>query len=223
MTFTVLSTRKLAKNQRELLLNSGIGIVEQDFISINPIPFELENIPENVIFTSKNAIKAILNHPKILEIQTKNIFCVGDKTADFLEKYNFRVVEKADYGTGLAKKIVQNYNSEEFLFFCGTNRHPELPEQLITNDIQLKEVEVYDTELTPKKIDRTFDGILFFSPSAVKSYCSKNGILGSVFFCIGKTTASEAEKYTENIIVASKPSIENVIVQVVKYFQQRNQ
>ena len=219
MSFTVLSTKKLAKHQKEPLLNSVIGLVEQDFISIVPIPFEIKKIPENVIFTSKNAVKAILTHPKILEIQTKDILCVGDKTAEFLNKHNFRIVEKVNYGRDLAEKIVQNYDSEEFFFFCGKNRHPELPKKLKANNIELKEVEVYDTELIPKKIDRIFDGILFFSPSAVKSYCSKNGIFESVPFCIGKTTATEAEKHSDKIVIATKPSIENLIVQVVKHFR----
>ena len=216
---TVLSTRKLKSGQRELLLNRGIGLVERDFISIVPIPFEIEDIPENIIFTSKNSVKAILNHPLKEELQQKNMFCVGDKTAEFLEQQGFRVSKKANYGADLASEIIRNHSGEKFLFFCGKKRHDALPGGLKEAGVQLAEVEVYDTKPSPKKIDRIFEGVLFFSPSAVKSYCSEIDLSGSVAFCIGTTTSAEAEKYTDKIVLASTPSIENVIVQVVKYFK----
>lgn len=216
---SVLSTKKLKPGQRELLLNRGIGLVEMNFISLFPIPFDLKDIPENIIFTSKNSVKAILDHPSKNQLQQKNVFCVGNKTAEFLKENGFQVLKKANYGADLASEIIKEHARESFLFICGRNRHDSLPDGLRKAGMQLTEVEVYDTNLSPKKIDRIFDGVLFFSPSGVKSYCSQNDLSGSVAFCIGKTTSSEAEKYTSNIIVASKPSIENVIVQVVKYFK----
>ena len=217
-TATVLSTKKLTKGQRELLLNKGIGLVEANFIKVQPIQFKIESLPENVIFTSKNSVFAILEHPLEKEIREKNIFCVGEKTADLLENNGFRVSKMANYGANLASEIISNHKNEEFLFFCGKKRHAELPEQLTSAGINFNEVEVYDTHAQPKKIDRIFDGVLFFSPSAVRSYGSRNDIRGSIAFCIGTTTATEAKNYTNNIIIASTPSIENVIVQVVKTF-----
>ena len=70
-------------------------------------------------------------------------------------------------------------------------------------------------ELNLKKFESKFDGILFFSPSGVQSFTEQNR-LNSTAFCIGETTASKAKKHTHEIIIASKPSIENVIVKVVK-------
>jgi len=85
--------------------------------------------------------------------------------------------------------------------------------------IKFQEIEVYKTSLNPKPFSQEFDGILFFSPSAVQSFTAENELKNSTIFCIGKTTASEAKKHSNNIITATKPSIENVIVQVVKYFK----
>ncbi|WP_084625569.1 uroporphyrinogen-III synthase [Salinimicrobium xinjiangense] len=215
---TVLSTKKLKTNQRELLLNRGIGLVEKEFISIVPLPFKINEIPENIIFTSKNAVKAILDHPSKRYFQQRNIFCVGYKTAEFLTQNGFHICKTANYGEDLASLIVKEHSGESFLFICGKSRHDALPKGLKKAGIPLKEVEVYDTELSPKKIDRIFDGVLFFSPSAVKSYCSENDLNESVVFCIGTTTAEEAGKYTDKIVLTSTPSVENVIVQVVKYF-----
>lgn len=216
---SVLSTKKLKQNQRELLLNSGIGLVERDFISIIPLNFQIDEIPENIIFTSKNSVKAILDHPSKRQFQQKNIFCVGEKTADFLKKNGFSVIKTANYGEDLASKIVKEHAQENFLFICGKKRHDALPDKLKKAGVHISEVEVYDTEPSSKKIDRIFDGVLFFSPSAVQSFCIENDLSGSVAFCIGTTTSAEAKKHTNNIITATSPSIESVIVQVVKHFK----
>ena len=52
---TVLSTKKLALNQKELLLNSGIGFAEYDAINIEFLNFDLpKQTIQNAIFTSKD-------------------------------------------------------------------------------------------------------------------------------------------------------------------------
>lgn len=216
---TVLSTKKLSVNQRELLLNQGIGLVERNFISIVPLSFDIPTIPPNIIFTSKNAVKAILDHPLKKQLQQKKIFCVGEKTAEFLKKHGFSISRSANCGSELASEIIKDFKAEEFLFFCGKRRHDELPKRLKGAEVKLTEIEVYDTQPVSNKIDRNFDGVLFFSPSAVRSYCDQNDLFNSVAFCIGTTTSEEAKKHTKNIVLASKPSIENVVVQAVKYFK----
>ena len=203
MDVTVLSTKKLNVNQRELLLNKGIGLVEMNFIAIVPLKFEIGELPENLIITSKNAVKILLKHSRVEEMKQKNIFCVGEKTAVFLEKHGFRVSKMANYGANLASEIISNYKKEKFIFFCGRKRNAELPDQLKNAGVDVTEVEIYDTQLKPKKIDRSFEGVLFFSPSAVRSYCSKNNPGKSVAFCIGTTTAAEAKNFTNNIIIHS--------------------
>jgi len=208
---SVLSTKKLALNQKELLLNSGIGFVEYDAISNKFIDFDLrKEVVENAIFTSKNAVKAIAE--KHLEI--KNCFCVGDKTSAFLKEKGYLIVETAENAKDLAQKIIQDHNEKQFHFFCGNKRREELPHLLRENNIQLSETVVYETSLNFKKFESDFDGILFFSPSAVQSFTKENKI-NSIAFCIGETTVNEVKKHSENVIIASKPSIENVIVKVV--------
>lgn len=215
----LLSTKQLEPHQKELLLNAGFGLVERDFISIVPLQFHLNEIPENLIFTSKNAVKVILKQSNLSEFKKKKVFAVGEKTGKFLREHGFTVTTTAHYGEELAEKIVADHCDESFLFFCGKKRRPDLPETLEKHGITFEEIEVYDTVFTPRKIDRIFDGILFFSPSGVKSYCLENRMDESVAFCIGTTTASEAKKHTDNIVIATQPSIENVIVRVVKYFK----
>lgn len=212
---TVLSTKKLEPHQKQLLLNSGIALVEYDAIKINFLNFEVASEIENAIVTSKNAARAIIKK----QLKIDNCFCVGSKTSEFLQNYGYKIKEVADYGKDLAKFIVAEYPEKDFFFFCGNLRREELPLMLKKNHIQLKEIEVYQTLPNPREFQQEFDGTLFFSPSAVKSFISKNTLGSATAFCIGTTTASEAKKYTNNIIVSTKPSIENVIVQVVKKYK----
>lgn len=213
---TVLSTKKLAEHQKQLLINSGLGLVEYDFISVKPLTFELNVIPRNLIFSSQNAVRAVLDHPKIDILKDRKSFAVGVKTSALLRENGFKIARIANYSEELAYEIKEFHKTEEFMFFCGKNRMDIIPEMLKENEIQLTEIEVYDTLLTPKKFDRTFDGVLFFSPSGVESFCRENDLSGSIAFCIGDTTASEARKHTKHVVIAGNPSIENVIVQAVK-------
>ena len=217
---TLLSTKILAENQKQLLLNSGIGFVEYDAISIGFDHSSLDApIPRNLIFTSQNGVKGFfIQYP---EFQTRelNIFCVGDKTKAEILENGYEVVASANSSRELANLIARDFKEKEFLYICGSMRREELPKILKKEKISIKELEVYTTSLSPKKFNRTFEGVLFFSPSGVKSFCKENDLNSSTAFCIGETTAAEAKKYTQHIIIANKPSIENVIVQAVKKYK----
>ena len=211
----VLSTKRLAPHQRELLLNAGIGLVEYDAIKIELTDFKTDKKKiENAIFTSKNSVKAISGK----DLQIENCFCVGDKTAMVLEKMGFQIIERAQNSEELGWKIAEKYREKHFYFFCGNKRRDELPSILTKNKIDFSEIQVYESSLNLKKFESDVDGTLFFSPSAVKSFAQENQI-NSVAFCIGSTTAREAAHYTQNIVVASRPGIENVIAKVVAYFK----
>ncbi len=178
----ILSTKILAENQKQLLLNAGIALVEYNAILIDFEDFRLlKKSLKNAIFTSKNAVKAVLGK----NLKIKNCFCVGDKTAALLEKNNFRVKEKAVNSKELAQKLIENYQKEDFTFFCGNRRRDELPQILKKNQVSLEEIEVYKTSLANRKFQSKFDGILFFSPSAVKSYFSANEIRWNSFLYWG--------------------------------------
>lgn len=213
---TVLSTKKLSLSQKNLFLNAGLSLVEYDAIKIEFLDFEFPKKEiKNAIITSKNTAKAIIER----QLKIQNCFCVGEKTAGFLKNHNFNILEVSDYGSDLADIITKKYRNEEFTFFCGNLRREELPSALKKEGVEFQEVEVYKTSLNRQKFPQEFDGIMFYSPSGVKSFTSENKIMESTVFCIGRTTAKEAKKHTKNIIIANKPSIENLIVTVVKHYQ----
>lgn len=209
---TVLSTKKLTDLQRSLLLQAGIGLVEYNATAIEEVDFEAEEKIENAIITSQNTVNALIDNKALIE----NCFCVGEKTKKMLEANGHQVKVMTDYGKELAEIIVRDYADKKFTFFCGNLRRDELPELLTKNKVDFTEIEVYKTLLKPKKFEHSFDGVLLFSPSAVESFVKENSLKNTTAFCIGTTTAAEAEKHTNKIIIATKPTIENVIVQVVK-------
>ena len=143
---------------------------------------------------------------------------MGEKTAGLLDQNGFTVQEIACNAAKLGQTIVSAYARENFTFFSGNQRLDELPNQLNLAKIDWNETEVYQTTLTPQKIDAALDGILFFSPSSVESYLSANEIRNEICFCIGPTTAKALQNRTEKVVIANHPSVENTIIQAINYF-----
>ncbi|WP_136467850.1 DUF559 domain-containing protein [Flagellimonas onchidii] len=219
---TILSTKILTPSQKELLLNSGLGFVEYNALEIEFLDIEIPTNYSNYIFTSKNAVKAFLSHFDDTNFLEYRAFCVGEKTKSILEENGLNVVKMAQNASELADFITKNHKIKEFLFFSGNRRRDELPEILSKNNVQYKEIQTYKTHLKPKKFNRAFDGVLFFSPSGIRSYLKENAVGQSWTFCIGPTTSAEAKKHTDQIITANKPTVENVLVQAIKYFKQHD-
>lgn len=215
----ILSTKKLLPNQKQALFDANFTFIEEDFIETKSINFELSKVNNNLIFTSQNAVQSILQHPKCNDLKSKNVFSVGMKTKELLTENGFNVIAYTGYASDLAEIITLIYKNETFTFFSGNLRRDVLPNTLKENEIIFNEIEVYQTNLTPQKITKKLDGILFFSPSAVESYFKLNTIKEEMCFCIGETTAEALEnKKIKNIIIAEKPSVENVIDEVVEYY-----
>ena len=214
----ILSTKKLSEKQKQLLAADFV-VFDQDFIAIRNTGFDIENISDYLIFTSRNAVESVLGNKKITEIKTRKCFCVGEKTKAILEENDFEVLAAADYAAELASIICRQYAKSSFTFFCGNIRRDVLPDALKLMGIKLDEIEVYKTVLTPKKIDFVPNGILFFSPSAVESYLMQNEIENENCFCIGNTTAEALKNKTQNIIIAGQPAIESVIIKCIENYK----
>jgi uroporphyrinogen-III synthase len=217
----ILSTKKLLPNQRQFLLNAGLAVIEANFIQTVGKKFELENEDRNLLFTSQNAVKSFLENEKAQNLKNKKIFCVGTKTKALLEQNGYKVLASKEYASELAEVIVNDFKDESFLFFSGSLRRDTLPEALQKANISLKEIEVYETILTPQKINGPVDGILFFSPSGVQSYLKENTIENQSCFCIGTTTAEPLEQLTDKIIIAKQQTVENVIIQTINYYSKK--
>lgn len=216
---SILSTKILSVSQRELLLNANQNFVEYNAINIEFLPFEIDESCDYYLFTSQNGVNAFLNNNDRSNLTEKKAFCVGEKTKNLLEQNELKVVEIAQNSLKLGQIIEKRYQKSSFLIFSGNLRRRELFDVLINNNIRYKEVHSYNTHLNYKEYNRIFDGVLFFSPSGVQSFVKENQLNNSWAFCIGETTAAEAKKYTNQIIITNKPTIENVLVQAIKHFR----
>ena len=216
---SILSTKVLLSPQKQALLNEGFSVTEANFIKTESSDFDLKGINDNLIFTSQNAAQSVLLHPKCSALKAKNVFCVGLKTKALLEENGFNVAVYVDYASDLAEIITLIYSNESYTFFSGNLRKETLPNALKEAKVNFNEIQVYETTLTPQKIKKAVDGILFFSPSAIESYLMENKIKNEICFCIGSTTAEALEKTTRNIIIADQPSVENVIEDVIEEYK----
>jgi uroporphyrinogen-III synthase len=217
---SILSTKTLSDEQRQVFVDANIDLLEQDFIEIENINFELKSINENLIFSSQNAVLSLIEQQDWEKLKSKTVFCVGIKSKELLEQNGFSVAVYMDYASELAEIITLIYNKEKFTFFSGNLRKETLPKALKEAKIIFNEIEVYQTKLAPFKISAAekFDGILFFSPSGVESYLKDNKIKTETCFCIGETTASALQKITKNIIIAEIPTIEDVIEECINKY-----
>lgn len=228
---SVLSTKKLMPSQRELLINAQISLVHYDAIQIKFLPFSAPSNIKNAIFTSQNGVNSFLKNLRGSISNSKdkiiiyNCFCVGEKTKALLEENGLKVIKMTEYASELAPYLVENHKNAYFHFFCGNIRSDVIPSTLKENSVAFEEIEVYNTTLNHKKFERHFEAILFFSPSGVRSFVEGNtninngipafaGMTKAV--CIGTTTASEAKKYTENVVISNSTTVESVIAKAVK-------
>ena len=220
----LLSTKIVSKKFKDLLIKNNYQIEEKSFIKI--LPFKSKSnisILENIIFTSKNAVEIILKNSIIKNnLANKDIYCVGKSTAELIKKNNLNLIKSEDNSKNLSKFILANFKNSKnsFTYFSGKKRIRELENNLKKNNINIIVHEIYDTLLTPLKINDLYDGVIFYSPSAVKSFFKGNNSLNNTYgFCIGNTTAKELSNYSNRFSVAKSNSEENMLESINKYFK----
>ncbi len=215
----ILSTKKLSIEESQILTDKNYVLIDADFIDIEfvtPHNFDFSDI-KNIIFTSQNAVRGFekLNPPH----QNFSLFTINGATAKMASKWGTLCATSHD-AASLADLILKE-KTTDLTFFCGNLRRPDLPEKLRNErnnankePINLTEIIVYQTVMTPIHFSENFDAVLFFSPSAVESFFSHNTLSPFTrLFCIGKTTASQAKIHAPNhsIFIAPTPSVLSVL------------
>jgi uroporphyrinogen-III synthase len=225
----ILCTRPVEKIQVEKAKQKGITLDSFSFIETEAIQnietqqeIEWASVEEaTVVFTSMNAVESVTG---MLDgfIPSWNIYCMGNKTKQLVAEYfgEHAIADTADNASDLADKIIENEEPEEVIFFCGNQRREELPVKLRSHHIDVNEIVVYETITIEHTIDKVYDGILFFSPSAVESFFSKNKLPDqTVLFAIGNTTAKTIHRYCNNrIMISGQPGKDELIEQAIEYF-----
>ncbi|MBO9199163.1 MULTISPECIES: uroporphyrinogen-III synthase [Niastella] len=227
---SILSTRPL---ETVLLLAAKAKDIQIDVVSfIDTSPAQTTGIKEEigkiinqpaaVVFTSMNAVSTVAAYLNG-ETPDWNIFCIGNTTRQLAARYfgDQSIHTVGNNAAELADKIINSTQIKQVVFFCGDQRREELPGKLRQNGIAVQEVIVYHTISTPHKIDKAYDGILFFSPSAVQSFFYANAVpTTTVLFAIGQTTADAIKSFTNNLIIESeRPGKEELVKKMFQFFK----
>ncbi len=225
----ILCTRDIDKTLIRNAAEKNIWIDVLPFIATEPIENvevqqEIENaliLSATVAFTSMNAVEAVAGF--LLDDQPDwKIYCIGNNTRQLAKKHfgDQSIAGFANDATTLAELIIDESETEELIFFCGNRRRNELPDLLKHKGIAVEEIVVYETTAISNIVKKEYNGILFFSPSAVESFFDVNKVSeNTVFFAIGKTTAATIRKFATNkIIVANEPGKENMFEKMLEYF-----
>ena len=225
----ILSTRPLPGDIIDEAFSKGIQIDTISFIETAPIlSIEIQQEIEQallqriiVIFTSMNAVEAVANEMHGM-IPDWEIYCIGPQTSKKVIEYfgENSLKGTAPYAEELAALIIENEDPQDIYFFCGSLRRDVLPAKLSEYGFNVWEIEVYQTNELPVRIEKNYAGILFYSPSAVRSFFKKNKVDGhSLLFAIGETTAAEIKLYCSNlVIIADEPVKESLARQSMEYF-----
>jgi Uroporphyrinogen-III synthase len=120
----------------------------------------------------------------------------------------------------LAKAVVSLHPKDGAVFFCGNIRRPELPDYLQVHEVPLQELVVYHTHEIPVAVNQPYDAVLFFSPSAVRSFFSVNSVPHTTaLFAIGSTTANALQDAGySNIVVANVAGKEAMIETFLNWY-----
>lgn len=230
----VLSTRALSPPLIAEAATKGITIDVVPFIAMARLQDtkltrrleELAGRSLTAIFTSTNAVTAVFADKDAARAREAGahwkIFCISGATNRAAVEWfgENAIVATADSAKELAETIIDRGRSGEIgaagecWFFCGDKRRDELPESLKSAGWEVREVVVYQTTLTPCRIDKPYEAILFFSPSAVESFFSMNTIgTETGLFAIGRTTAAAIRAKCPNPVVISEQPDEKLLIQ----------
>ncbi len=185
---------------------------------------EIAKQKATIVFTSMNAAEAVIHQLSKNKLQPDwNFYCLGTNTKKIVADYfgEKKISGIANNANDLAEEIIKQKNPS-IVFFCGNIRRDELPKKLNNHHIAVDEIIVYETIETSHLIKKNYDGILFFSPSAVNSFFSINQLPHqTIVFAIGITTANTIKGFCKNpIVVSDIPEKESLLQAAIEYFEQ---
>lgn len=229
----LLSTRPLDEALIENAAHHNIEIDVKAFIKVEKLLScavaetiaQLAVQPATVAFTSMNAVEVVVDMlPKDTIIPHWKIYCMGGATFTLVKKYWLydEIAFTATNAAALAQQIIAD-EVKEIAFFCGNKRREELPTLLREKGLMVNEVVVYETTETPEVVTEKYEGIMFFSPSAVSSFFSANLVTANTtLFAIGNTTATAIRQHNHsNIVVSEFPAKDQLVGKAIEYYKER--
>jgi uroporphyrinogen-III synthase len=208
--FTILSTASLPferitniPESIDVQVMPFIEIVARTGLELKPLVTEYASEKLDVVFTSAHAVKIVSGWLK--EKPNWTIYCIRNETRIAVINWFGPDVECkfASNALFLSRLMIAD-GIKQAIFFCGDQRLDILPDNLRNNGIELNEVIVYETRLKPVKLKDHPEVILFFSPTAVKSFFSMNKVFpGTTVFAMGTSTANAFRRCSGHPVIIS--------------------
>lgn len=181
------------------------------------------------VFTSVNGVKALEELiTNGLQVRPEvHIFAVGSKTKEALESLGLTAkVPASQDASHLADLIIEEGKIESVIYFHGNLSRGEMSGKLRAKNIEVIELEVYKTKISPVALPSTpVDAILFYSPSAVEGFKQGEGFHKQLpaLFAIGPTTAEAIRKESaESVEVADMPDTKELLKAVADHLFNEN-
>lgn len=235
MSTHILATKFLIESELKRLNKAGIKHAYHPFIEIRSKEdqqtilrvkkiFEECNDKTLMVFTSANALRFLFLAQKYAgkNLAKAKVACIEGLTLQ--NSHNFfkpeNIVIKANNAAALGDQISKS-NFTSVIHFCGNISLGDVSDALAVTNKNVERFVVYETVLTPQKVRMQYNGVLFFSPSAVNSFYSVNEPSEqTVCFAIGATTAKEIQKYHSNkVMICSKASQSEMVSLVIEFFK----
>jgi uroporphyrinogen-III synthase len=235
----ILSTRALGNGARDFIHHENwvvdiVSMIETHGVitgdQIAGFIQDCKDAGENsfLLFSSENAVKWLkwgfdkfgFKIPAGLKA-----VCVGNKTSDTAAEWlDVEPILSEKNSEALLNKLKERFPvGTSFFFFCGSKRLDTLPDGLREAGFGVEEYLVYKTELTPHKIIREYEAVLFFSPSAVESFFMVNfWERKMVAVSIGRTTFEKLKMAgVETILLADEPNERAMLAKLDEYLKDR--
>jgi len=184
-----------------------------------------------VIFTSRQAVDHFFRIAKEVRAnipEDMKYFCISESTAYYLQnyvQYRKRKIFHGKQSFADLMEVIKKHKDNKFLFPCSEIHKQDIPNALTKEGIEFEKAIIYRTLACDlSKIDiATYDMLVFFSPSGIKSLYKnfpdfEQGEKAIATF--GKTTAEAAKKaglkINVNAPTPKAPSMSMAIEQFVK-------
>ncbi len=227
----LLSTATLPVQTVNDAAGNGVAIeilpfIETTFIKTPELQQHIKTLAQQhlvAVFTSAQAVESVKALASPLQ-PNWDVYCVANETQNKVQEH-FNDVTIAAIGNNandVARKII-GHSRNEATFFCSDIRMNHLPEALQQAGIKVNETIVYQTKEVHHKIEAVYDGIMFYSPSGVRSFFKNNSVPPeTILFSIGITTAAAISEFSKNkVIISELPSKDFMANEAVAYFRNK--
>ncbi len=194
----------------ELLINKHL-IEQLNFIT------ESES---QVIVTSNVAARWITKYA--INIPNWKIACMTGKTQDVFVTNEWKklIVLTDQKSELLAENVEKVFSKSQKVYFITGDRHLNIiPLYLSKKGFDIETIITYHTKEVEQNMEVNYDGIIFLSPSAVKSFFRQHKISIEIpLFAIGETTATALKKIVFNPIITSSKPTQKILFHTIQQF-----